>query len=218
MERTELPFDDRAAAGRALGAALQGRFPDERVVVLGLPRGGVPVAAEVAAALRAPLDVFVVRKLGTPGHRELAMGALASGGARVLNEDLIRSLGVPDEAVERVAAAELVELRRREQLYRGDRPRVDVAGCTALLVDDGLATGASVLAAVQAVRAARPARVVVAVPVGAPEACRRLSAVADEVVCLHAPPGFGAVGTYYRDFRQTSDDEVERLLAGPGAA
>jgi putative phosphoribosyl transferase len=218
MERTELPFDDRAAAGRALGAALQGRFPDERVVVLGLPRGGVPVAAEVAAALRAPLDVFVVRKLGTPGHRELAMGALASGGARVLNEDLIRSLGVSDEAVERVAAAELVELRRREQLYRGDRPRVDVAGCTALLVDDGLATGASVLAAVQAVRAARPARVVVAVPVGAPEACRRLSAVADEVVCLHAPPGFGAVGTYYRDFRQTSDDEVERLLAGPGAA
>jgi putative phosphoribosyl transferase len=216
MTSSELPFADRSEAGRALGIALRDRLqdrPDGGVVVLGLPRGGVPVAAEVAAALGAPLDVFVVRKLGTPGHRELAMGAIAGGGVRVLNDEVVRHLRIPPEEVERVAAAELVELRRRERAYRGDLPAVELAGAVVLLVDDGLATGATVMAAVQAVRAAGPSRVVVAVPVGAPDACRRVSAVADEVVCLHAPESFGAVGAYYSDFGQTSDDEVERLLA-----
>jgi putative phosphoribosyl transferase len=221
MTSSGLPFTDRSEAGRALGAALRdalrdrhdGGADDGAVVVLGLPRGGVPVAAEVAAALDAPLDVFVVRKLGTPGHRELAMGAIASGGVRVLNDDVVRQLRIPVEDIERVTAAELGELRRRERAYRGDRPALHLAGATVLLVDDGLATGATVMAAVEAVRAAAPNRVVVAVPVGAPDACRRVSAVADDVVCLHAPERFGAVGTYYRDFGQTPDDEVERLLA-----
>lgn len=214
---TGLPFVDREEAGRALGRVLRGRFPDEQVVVLGLPRGGVPVAAQVAAALGAALDVFVVRKLGTPGYPELAMGAVASGGVRVLNDDLVRRLRVSEHDVERVTAAEREELLRREHRYRPGRPPVDVAGRTALLVDDGLATGATMLAAVEAVRAAGAERVVVAVPVGAPESCRRLAAVADDLLCLHEPAGFGAVGSYYLDFGQTSDDEVEQLLAPDGA-
>lgn len=209
-----LPFADRPEAGRLLGAALLSRLDaDADVVVLGLPRGGVPVAAEVADALGAPLDVLVVRKLGAPGHPELAVGAVAAGGVRVLNEGLLRELAVGDRALDRVTRAEVAELRRREAAFRGDRPSGEPAGRTAVLVDDGLATGATVLAALQAVRVLAPARVVVAVPVGAAEACARVAAVADELVCLHCPAPFGAVGRYYRDFRQTSDDEVRRLLA-----
>ena len=209
-----MTFLDRPDAGRALAAAVAGRWDD--AVVLGLPRGGVPVAAEVAAALRAPLDVFVVRKLGLPAHPELAMGAIATGGVRVLNDAVLSRSGVPAHVVDEVAARELVELQRREGAYRGDRPPVDVRGRTAVLVDDGLATGATVHAAVLAVRAAGPARVVVAVPVGSPEACRRLSGVADEVVCPHAPEHFRAVGEHYRDFTQTTDDEVRAALRRHG--
>lgn len=208
---TGLPFRDRTEAGRMLGAALQGRL-DGGIVVLGLPRGGVPVAAEVADALGAPLDVLVVRKLGAPGHPELAVGAVAAGGVRVLNAGLLRELAVSDRALDRVTRVEVAELRRREAAFRGDRRPVEPAGRTAVLVDDGLATGATVLAAVQAVRMLAPARVVVVVPVGAAEACTRVAAVADELVCLHAPAPFGAVGRYYRDFGQTLDDEVRRLL------
>lgn len=211
-----LPFADRTEAGRALGAALRGRWDDEALLVLGLPRGGVPVAAEVAAALQAPLDVLVVRKLGTPGQPELAMGAIASGGVRVLNPSVVRVLGIADDAIEDVAAGELVELERRERGFRGDRPRPELAGRTVVIVDDGLATGATVRAAVEAVQSASPSRVVVAVPVGSPEACALVGEVADEVVCLHAPPRFGAVGAYYTDFTQTSDDEVQRLIGERG--
>lgn len=213
-----LPFRDRPAAGRALGAALRDRH-DSSAVVLGLPRGGVPVAAEVAAALQAPLDVYVVRKLGAPDQPELAMGAIAGGGVRVLNEGLVHRLGVSGDAVEQVAAAELVELLRREHEYRGDQPPPELAGCTVLLVDDGLATGATMRAAVEAVRAARPERVVVAVPVGSPDACALVGAVADEVVCLHSPESFGTVGAHYADFTQTTDEQVRRLLVDrPGDA
>lgn len=208
------PFIDRRDAGRELAAALAGRWPDSRVIVLGLPRGGVPVAAEVAEALEAPLDVFVVRKLGTPGQPELAMGAIASGGVRVVNSALVRQLAVSDELLDNVAARELVELERREREYRGDRPPLDLSGRTVVIIDDGLATGATMRAAVQAVRAGEPERVVVAVPVGAPDACAMLAETADEVVCLHEPTAFGAVGTYYKDFTQTTDKQVRELLAG----
>lgn len=210
---TELPFRDRRAAGAALGAELAGRIDGGDVVVLGLPRGGVPVAAEVATALRAPLDVFVVRKLGAPGQPELAIGALASGGVRVLNHGLVEQLRVDAQTLSRVTEAESTELRRREQAYRGDRPPVELTGRTVVLVDDGLATGATVLAAVRAVRAGSPGRVVVAVPVGSPQACERVAEVADDVVCLHAPSSFGAVGAHYLDFRQTTDDQVRALLS-----
>ena len=209
-------FADRTEAGRALGAALRGRWTGEPPVVLALPRGGVPVAAEVAAALGAPLDVLVVRKLGTPGFPELAMGAIASGGIRVLNPSVLRLRGIDDAAVEQVAARELVELERREREFRGDRPRPDLSRRTVLLVDDGLATGATVRAAVEAVRTTAPARVVVAVPVGAPDAVALLEQAADEVVCLHAPEHFAAVGAHYADFAQTTDEEVRRLLRGGG--
>lgn len=198
-----------------LGEVLQARLPsDPGVVVLGLPRGGVPVAAEVARALGSPLDVFVVRKLGTPGQPELAMGAIASGGVRVLNTRLVRELGIADAVLERVAARELLELRRREQHYRGDRPRPGLAGRTVVLVDDGLATGASARAAVTAVRAADPARVVLAVPVGAPDVCRLLEGVADDVVCPHVSDDVSSVGAHYRDFTQVEDEQVRRLLGG----
>jgi putative phosphoribosyl transferase len=213
----DAPFADRRAAGAALGAAVRERLAGspaagQGAVVLGLPRGGVPVAAEVASALGAPLDVFVVRKLGAPGQPELAMGAIATGGVRVLNEDLLRRLGASPEDVAAVAAREGEELRRRERAYRGDRDPLPLTGRCVVVVDDGLATGASVLAAVQAVRATGPGRVLVAVPVGAPEACRRVAAVADDVVCLRSPRAFGAVGAHYRDFTQTTDDEVRALL------
>lgn len=205
-------FDDRLAAGRALGEALRGRWGGEPAVVLGLPRGGVPVAAGVAAALSAPLDVLVVRKLGVPGQRELAMGAVASGGVQVLNPSVIRELAIPGSAVERVTTAEQAEVVRRERAFRGDRPRPVLREQNVVLVDDGLATGATMRAAVEAVRGARPARVVVAVPVASAEAHDLVAAVADEVVCLVVPADFGAVGLHYRDFRQTSDEEVRQLL------
>jgi predicted phosphoribosyltransferase len=211
-------FRDRREAGRVLAARL-GRYAGrENVLVLGLPRGGVPVAWEVARALRAPLDALVVRKLGVPGQEELALGAIAGGGTRVVNEDVAAALGLGDEAVARVAATESRELERRELLYRGARAPVDVAGRTVVLVDDGLATGATMRAAVLAVRAGGAARVVVAVPVAAPDTRDALSAEVDEVVCALAPERFVAVGHWYADFTPTSDEEVRRLLAEPPPA
>jgi predicted phosphoribosyltransferase len=183
------------------------------VIVLALPRGGVPVGYEVARALGAPLDVFLVRKLGVPGREELAMGAIASGGLRVVNEDVVSELRIPDRWLDAVAARELAELRRREEAYRDGRPAPDVRGKVGILVDDGLATGASMRAAVGALKKMGPARVVVAVPVGAAQTCQELEQIADEVVCAEAPDPFYAVGTWYRDFDQTTDDEVRELLA-----
>jgi predicted phosphoribosyltransferase len=182
------------------------------LLVLALPRGGVPVAYEVAQALRAPLDVFVVRKLGVPGHEEYAMGAIASGGVRVLNDDIVDGLDIPDAAIEAVVRSEQRELERREQLYRGSRAPPELRGRTLILVDDGLATGSTMKAAVEAVRTHAPARVVVAVPVGAPDTCRELASMADEVVCARTPRHFAAVGEWYVDFSQTSDEEVRELL------
>ena len=206
-------FRDRRDAGRALAARLDAWAGRPDVVVLGLPRGGVPVAFEVARELRAPLDVFLVRKLGLPGREELGFGAIASGGVRVLNEDIVRALGLPTEVIEDVTAAELQELERRERAYRGNRGFVDVRGRTAILVDDGLATGASMRAAIVALRRRQPARIVVAVPVGAVETCQAMAADADEVVCARTPEPFHAVGLWYEDFDQTSDEEVQDLLA-----
>jgi predicted phosphoribosyltransferase len=207
-----LPFRDRVEAGQELGGRLADRLRLEDAVVLGLPRGGVPVAAEVAAVLGASLDVLVVRKLGAPGQPELAMGAIATGGVRYLNDAVVEHLGISPAAIDEVAQRELSELARREREYRGDRSSVRIAGRTLVLVDDGLATGATMRAAVEAVRSGAPSRVVVAVPVGAPESCRLIEEVADEVVCLHSPSSFGAVGAFYVDFDQTTDDEVRRLL------
>jgi putative phosphoribosyl transferase len=206
-------FADRAQAGRVLAeclAAFAGR-PD--VIVLALPRGGVVVGFEVARALRAPLDVEVARKLGVPGHAELAMGAIASGGARVLSSAVIHMLGISAAQIEAVTAREQAELERRERAYRGERPAPLVRGRTVLLVDDGLATGATMRAAVRSLRERRPARIVVAVPVGAPETCAELRTEADEVICAHSPEPFEAVGSWYDDFSQTGDDEVRELLA-----
>lgn len=209
-----MPFRNRADAGRALAARLGHLAGRPGVVVLALPRGGVPVAYEVAKALGAPLDVFLARKLGVPGHAELAMGAIAAGGTRVLNRAVVDSLRIPPEAVEEVAAREGAELARREQSYRPDRPPVDVAGRVVVVVDDGLATGATMRAAVTALKAQQPVRVVVAVPVGSAETCAALAAEADEVVCVASPASFHAVGQWYDDFSQTSDDEIRALLAG----
>ena len=182
-------------------------------MVLALPRGGVPVAFEVARALDAPLDVFVVRKLGAPGHPELAMGAIASGGVRVLNERVVAWYRPSPVEIERVTEIEQRELERRESAYRGGRERVPVAGRVVILVDDGLATGASMRAAVQAARGLDPSRVVVAVPVGAPDSCQSIARVADETVCVEQPESFDAVGSWYIDFTQTTDGEVRELLA-----
>jgi putative phosphoribosyl transferase len=208
----ERPFADRRAAGRALAALLRLYADRPDVVVLALPRGGVPVAFEVAQSLGAPLDLFLVRKLGTPGHRELAMGAIASGGVRVLNEDVIRWYGISAAEIDAVAREEQRELERREVAYREGREPVPVEGGTVILIDDGLATGSTMRAAVQAVRQRRPARVVVAVPVGAPQTCDELSAIADEVVCARTPEPFAAVGQWFLDFDQTTDQEVRDLL------
>lgn len=213
MFRNDEMYADRRAAGRELARQLQQYGGRDDVLVLALPRGGVPVAFEVAAALDAPLDVFLVRKLGTPGHRELAMGAIASGGVMVLNDDVVGTLGIGADQIEAVAEEERGELARREQAYRGGRPLPSLRDRIVILVDDGLATGSTMKAAVQAVRQQQPARVVVAVPVGAPETCRELGAVADEVTCARMPTPFSAVGQWYRDFSQTTDDEVRQLLA-----
>jgi len=211
-------FRDRSEAGRRLADALRHLAGRPDVLVLGLPRGGVPVASEVARALRAPLDVFVVRKLGVPGNRELAFGAIASGGVRVLNEPMAIGLRLPPAVIDAVSAAEREELTRRERAYRGDAPPLDVAGKTVVLVDDGLATGASMRAAVVALRARGPARIVVAVPTAAPEACDDFRDEVDELVCAETPAHFTAVGERYDDFRDTSDEEVRTLLTGLRAA
>ena len=195
-------------------AARLGAYAGRRdVVVLALPRGGVPVASEVARALRAPLDVFLVRKLGVPFHRELAMGAIASGGVRVLNTAILEAFGILTEAVDAVAREEEAELARRECLYRGDRAAPDVRGKVIVLVDDGLATGATMRAAVTALRRLGPARIVVAVPTASAEACTEMAAAADEVVCAETPEPFLAVGASYEDFSETTDADVRRLLA-----
>ncbi len=205
-------FRDRIDAGSRLAERLD-RFANQQdLVVLGLPRGGVPVANEVAARLGAPLDVFLVRKLGVPGHPELAMGAIAEGGVEVLSHDLIHQLGIPSAVVERVAARERLELARRDALYRGSRGAVPVRDRTIILVDDGLATGSTMQAAILALRRREPKRVIVAVPVGAKETCQALARSADEVVCVATPEPFNAVGLWYEDFSQTSDEEVRRLL------
>jgi putative phosphoribosyl transferase len=205
-------FRDRSDAGRQLAARLGDLRGRSDVVVLALPRGGVPVGVEVARALGAPLEVFVVRKLGVPGHEELAMGAIASGGSRVLNEEVVGRLGISEAALDRVTAREAEEVGRRERLYRGERPPPDVARRTVVLVDDGLATGTTMRAAVAALRALGPERIVVAVPTGSPETCADLRESADDVVCLITPEPFLAVGFWYDDFGQMSDDEVRALL------
>jgi putative phosphoribosyl transferase len=206
------PFADRHEAGRELAAKLRHYRGNPGVVVLALPRGGVPVAFEIAEALDAPLDIFVVRKIGMPSHPEFAIGAIASGGVEVLNEDIIDSFGIPKSAVEAVVRNERIELERREREYRRDQPVIDLRNRIPILVDDGLATGATMKAAAQAIRARGPARVIVAVPVGAPQTCREFADIADEIVCARTPEPFAAVGLWYRDFSQTTDDEVRRLL------
>lgn len=209
----EGPFPDRVGAGAELARHLRQYAGRSDVIVLGLPRGGMPVAAVVAGALGAPLDVFTVRKLGVPGYRELAMGAIASGGARVLDCALIADLHITDAAIGAVVAEEERELARREQLYRAGRPSLSVTGLTAILVDDGLATGSTMRVAVEAIRGLGPLRVVVAVPVGSAEACHKLEEVADEVICARIPRQFTAVGRWYRDFSETTDAEVTALLS-----
>lgn len=206
------PFRDRRAAGRELSRHLAAYANRDDVLVLGLPRGGVPVAYEVARALKAPLDILVVRKLGVPGFEELAMGAIASGGVRTLNREVIDDLHIPRSSIEEVTAREAEELRRRERLYRGDNPSPVIEGKTVILVDDGLATGSTMHAAVTAVRAQHPQRVIVAVPVGASSTCQAFNEVADEAICAVIPPRFEAVGRWYADFSPTSDQEVHDLL------
>ena len=213
MFRNQQAYTDRRAAGRDLAAQLRQYARRDDVLVLALPRGGVPVAFEVASALEAPLDVFLVRKLGTPGHRELAMGAIASGGIKVLNDEVVHSLGIGADQIEAVAREEQRELERREMAYRGGRGLPSLRTRIVILVDDGLATGSTMRAAVQAVRQQEPARTIVAVPVGAPETCQELRALADEVVCTRTPTPFSAVGRWYLNFDQTTDDEVRELLA-----
>lgn len=206
-------FHDRREAGRVLAESLREFANDRSVLVLALPRGGVPVAYEIARALGLPLDVFIVRKLGVPGYEELAMGAIASGGVRVLNEDVVQRFGVSDQQIEQAADREQQEIERRELEYRGDHPPIDVHGKTIVLVDDGLATGATMRAGVEALAESGASRIVVAVPVGSIEAVERLGRAADAVVCPLQPVDFSAVGQWYEDFAQTSDEEVRELMA-----
>jgi predicted phosphoribosyltransferase len=206
-------FADRREAGAFLASMLSEYAGRSDVIVLALPRGGVPVGYEVAAALRAPLDVFVVRKLGLPQYPELAMGAIATGGVRILNREVMAWHRPSSRVIEAITRAEQAELERREAEYRGTRPPLSVAGKVAILVDDGLATGSTMRAAVEALRRLRPARVIVAAPVGARDSCEALRTAAEEVVCALTPEPFSAVGLWYRDFAQTSDDEVRQLLA-----
>lgn len=207
------PFADRTEAGRYLASALRAYADRTDVVVLALPRGGVPVAFEVARELGAPLDVFVVRKLGVPDHEELAMGAIASGGVAVFSRDLVENLGISREEIRRVVVDETRELQRREASYRQGHPRADVCGKIAILVDDGIATGATMRAAVTALRQHAPAKIVVAVPISSPDVCAMMTEAADEVVCVRQAQPLGAVGYWYRDFAQTSDEQVHELLA-----
>jgi putative phosphoribosyl transferase len=211
----ETRFHDRADAGRALARMLSTYANRPDVIVLALPRGGVPVGYEVARVLHAPLDAYLVRKLGVPGHEELAMGAIASGGVRVLNHDVIDHLRLPANVVDAATERERLELDRRERAYRDDRPPPDVRGKTAILVDDGLATGSTMRAAVEALRQQQPARIVVAVPVAAPQTCDALRPTVDQVVCAMVPESFVAVGLWYEDFSPTTDAEVRDLLARP---
>lgn len=206
------PFRDRYDAGRQLAGELAHYAGRSDVLVLALPRGGVPVAYEVARVLGVPLDLFSVRKLGVPGQKELAMGAIATGGVRLLNEEIVRRFGIPPEVIDRVTATERKELERREQVYRGDRPKPEVRGKTAILIDDGLATGASMRAAVAALRQMHPARTVIAVPIAAASTCEEFQGEVDEVICARMPEPFYAVGLWYEDFSQTSDEEVRNLL------
>ncbi|HZS19234.1 MAG TPA: phosphoribosyltransferase [Candidatus Udaeobacter sp.] len=210
MERA---FPNRVEAGSQLAQKLEKYAGRDDVIVLGLPRGGVPVAYEVAKHLRVPLDVFIVRKLGVPGFEELAAGAIASGGVRVLNDDVMRAIPHADQTIEAVAARETAELKRREQIYRQDRPDPELRDRIVILVDDGLATGATMRAAVKALRQQEVAKIVVAVPVGPPETCREIQEHADETICLRAPAFFQAVGQYYEDFSQTTDEDVRELLS-----
>jgi predicted phosphoribosyltransferase len=213
IQPERLRFANRREAGAYVANHLTRFANRDDVVVLALPRGGVPVAYEVAQLLRAPLDVFVVRKLGMPGHEEFAMGAIASGGVRVLNEDAVTWYRPSAATIDQVTRIERAELERRERAYRDGRPPVSVDGCVAILIDDGLATGSTMRAAVLAVRRLNPSRVIVAVPVGAAETCQALRSLADEVVCPLTPHPFSAVGLSYRDFSQTTDEEVRDLLA-----
>lgn len=205
-------FKNRTAAGQLLGTKLTAYTSRPKVLVLALPRGGVPVAFEVAQALNVPLDVFLVRKLGVPGQEELAMGAIASGGVRVLNDEVVRELHISEEVIEKVAAKEQQELERRERLYRDDRPTPNLQGDTIILVDDGIATGSTMRAAITAIQQQGAEQIVVAVPVSSPEACRQIGAEVDEIVCATMPEPFYAVGLWYKHFPQTTDEEVRELL------
>jgi putative phosphoribosyl transferase len=205
-------FNDRKEAGKLLAAQLDTYANQQDVIVLALPRGGVPVGFEIAQALHAPLDVIVVRKLGVPGQEELAMGAIATGGVRILNNDVVQFLDIPNEMIDKIAANEQQELERRERLYRGDHPAYDVHGRTVILVDDGIATGATMHAAVAAIKQRQPTHIIIAVPTAAPSTCDEFAAEVDELVCVIRPEPFIAVGYWYRQFSQTSDEEVRSLL------
>jgi putative phosphoribosyl transferase len=211
------PFRDRLQAGQLLGQELAAQLGDlDDLLVLGLPRGGVPVASEVARALHAPLDVFIVRKLGVPGYEELAMGAIASGDVLVINDEVVSQLRISQQAIDNVAAREGRELERRERSYRGNRAAIDVRGRTVIIVDDGLATGSTMRAAVRALRRMEPRQIIVAVPVAAQSTCEELRHEGNRVVCLQTPEPFQAVGLWYQDFTQTTDEEVQELLAQRG--
>ena len=205
-------FRDRTEAGKLLAKQLTTYVNQHDVLVLALLRGGVPVAFEVASALQVPLDVIVVRKLGVPGQEELAMGAIATGGVRILNNDVVQFLDIPNEMIDKIAASEQLELKRRERLYRGDRPAFAVHGRTVIIVDDGIATGATMHAAVAAIKQRQPSRIIIAVPTAAPSTCDEFAAEVDELVCFMRPEPFIAVGYWYRQFSQTSDEEVRDLL------